>query len=588
MAGDPQGIDESDGAGLRLISSVADVESEGSNLEGMPIGNSDFRDLREQDLYFVDKSMLIDELLRSNAKVTLITRPRRFGKSLNLSMLDSYFSIRYAGGPDYFEDLRIAKARPNDPEKNSNIVIKVSLKDLGNGTYSSFLEGFRIIVSDICCHFPELRDSTRIEAVFHEIFMKLYWMKSTEAELSRSIWYLCRMLEMHHGRKAIVLIDEYDNAMNNSYGVPEEHAQIVGFMRALLGSILKDNNSLRFAVITGVMRISKESIFSGLNNLAINDVFSDRFDEMYGFTQTEVENLLADCGYPDRIVEAKEWYDGYRFGSQDVYNPWSIINYVQAGCKPDTYWANTSGNSIISDLFRTADPERWGEIEVLCSRRPIAAYVRSDVAFCDMEYSDDAIYSVMVASGYLNAVPDGDCEGGYLLSIPNKEVFKIFTGPFLGRIGSSTNKTLNDLLSAMTSGDESGVRTSLSNLMEMLSIRILKNEYPYEAFITGLTAILSGRFEILADHESGNGYYDIRMRRISGPGPNILMEIKRRKKGSSGISMDDLALSALKQIRERNYASGLKGETILYGIAFDGKVPYVAMERRMPSGNPAD
>lgn len=585
MTGDSHGSDDRESARLRLISEVADSESEGSSLEGMPIGNSDFRDLRGQDLYFVDKSLLIDELLESKAKAMLITRPRRFGKTLNMSMLDSYFNVKYADGPDYFEDLKIAKARPNDPEKNTNIVIKVSFKDLGCGTYSSFFERFRMTVSDICCDFPELRDSTRIEPVLHELFMNLYWKRSTEDELSSSLRALCKMLEMHYGRKVIVLIDEYDSAMNNTYGIHDEHIRIVGFMRDLLGSTLKDNPSLRFAVITGVMRISKESIFSGLNNLEVNDVFSDQFDEMYGFTQAEVEKLLTDSGHPDRIDEARTWYDGYRFGNVDVYNPWSIINYVNRGCRPDMYWANTSSNSIVYDLFRTADPERWSELEALCSRGSITAYVRRDVAFCDLRNSDDAIYSVMVASGYLNAVPDDGCEGRYLLSIPNKEVFKIFTGTFLGRLGSGSNKVLDDLLGAMMAGDVIGIRTNLSDLMEMLSIRILKNEYPYEAFITGLLAVLSGRFEILADHEAGKGYYDIRMRATSGSGPNIIVEVKRRNKRNSGISMDDLAMSALDQIRQRNYASGLKGETILCGIAFDGKEPYIAMDRCLPSRN---
>lgn len=283
MADVPSSGKDGESGRLRLITRLADMESGGAALEGMPVGENDFRELRNKDLYFVDKSLFIDELLKSTAKVTLITRPRRFGKSLNLSMLDSYLNMRYVDGPDHFKGLKISERRPNDLEKNTNVVINISFKESGNGSYISFLKQFEKNISWVYHDFLELCDSPRLSPTNREDFRKICEKRADEYNLSTCIQDLCRMLELHHGRKVVILIDEYDNAMNKAYKNPEDHEKIVDFMRTLLGSALKDNDSLRFAVVTGVMKISKESIFSGLNNLEVNDVLSDQYDEMYGF-----------------------------------------------------------------------------------------------------------------------------------------------------------------------------------------------------------------------------------------------------------------------------------------------------------------
>lgn len=584
MADVPSSGKDGESGRLRLITRLADMESGGAALEGMPVGENDFRELRNKDLYFVDKSLFIDELLKSTAKVTLITRPRRFGKSLNLSMLDSYLNMRYVDGPDHFKGLKISERRPNDLEKNTNVVINISFKESGNGSYVSFLKQFEKNISWVYHDFLELCDSPRLSPTNREDFRKICEKRADEYNLSTCIQDLCRMLELHHGRKVVILIDEYDNAMNKAYKNPEDHEKIVDFMRTLLGSALKDNDSLRFAVVTGVMKISKESIFSGLNNLEVNDVLSDQYDEMYGFTQAEVEKLLIDNDHPDRISEAKEWYDGYRFGSVDVYNPWSIINYVKRGCKPDVYWANTSSNSIIEELLRYTDRGRWNELKALCAGGSVAVGIQSEMAFCDLRYSGDAVYSVMVASGYLNATP---LKNGYAVSIPNREVAEVFARTILERFGPRTSMVLRDLIDAMISGDVEQARSDLEKLMEILSVRILNDEHSYQTFIAGLMATTHGIYEIQADHEAGSGYPDICMKGTSGSVPNLIIEVKRRNKGNAGESMEELAQSALRQIRERRYASGMEGETILYGIAFDGKVPTIAMDRCIgtdPSG----
>ena len=582
--------------GHSLISQTADKESKGAKkTKGMPIGISDFRKLRDNDLYLVDKSMFIDQILRSGAEVTLITRPRRFGKSLNLSMTDAYFNIEYADGPDYFKGLKISEERPNDSEKNSNHVIAMSFKRLKTKDYSGFVASFREMMRDTYRRFPELKDSEKLDEVLTERYDTIIGGTDDYKALTMAVMHLCEMIEIHHGKKPIILIDEYDNPMNNAFGKGELHTEIVGFLREVLSNALKDNRSLRFAVLTGVMKISQESILSGLNNPKIIDVFSTDYDEMFGFTQDEVEWLLCANDYENKIADAKRWYDGYRFGDEDVYNPWSIIRYIDSGCKPKAYWAGTSGNDIIGDLISKADQSTWDDLTGLCDGKAIKADIQSNIAYCDLESAEDTIYSVMVAAGYLKAIPDTDEpdeeedeeENGddvtYRVSIPNREMFKVFSETILKRFGTGVNCSLNDLIKALKAGKAEEVQKNLRKLMEIVSVRILDNEFPYEAFIAGLMAKTSGQYEILADHEAGDGYFDIRMKRISGRGPNLVLEIKRRNENNKHLTMDELAREALKQIHEKKYCYGLEGRTIQVGIAFDGKEPTVISEESVGS-----
>ncbi len=546
------------------------------NMEGMPIGHADFKELRDRDLYFVDKSPLIDMILRKSSKVMLFTRPRRFGKTLSMSMLDAYLSLRYAGERDRFSDLKISEIRPDDPEKNSNVVVKVSLKDLGNGTYDHFLLRMEKTAFDLYQSFFELQSSDRLDPGLLEIYNKVYERRSMPKDLESCLADLCKMLEKHYGKKPILLIDEYDSVMNMSYGRPKDHELIMAFMRMFLSTALKDNESIRFAVLTGVMRISKESIFSGLNNPDVYDVFSKEYDEMFGFTQAEVEKLLSDNGHPEKLAEAQEWYDGYRFGDADVYNPWSILKYVDRGFVADSYWAGTSGNSIIRDQLHRCDADAWKGLKALCSGSTISKGIRKELVYSDLDESRDALYSVMVATGYLKAVPNGS---DYDLTIPNKEMFGAFAETILTEFGLGANPTVLSFVDAVESGDVGRMTSTLENLMDSLSNRILYDERSYQTFIVGLMANAHKRFEITADHEAGKGYYDIRMKRLYGSGPNAIIEIKRRTKRNVFTSMDKLARMALDQIHEKKYYRGLEGETILYGIAFDQKEPTIVMEK---------
>jgi len=559
-----------------FITEAGDMDARGENVEGMPVGNDDFREVRDLDLYFVDKTPLIDMILRDPSKVMLFTRPRRFGKSLNMSMLDAYLNIKYAGERDRFSDLKISELRPDDTEKNGNIIISLNFKGLKTQSYDIFKTSFKNYIINLYGDFEELADSEKLPPRFIRWYKELAEGTADYDTLTNSVKYLCQMIEMHHGKKPIILIDEYDHPMNMTYGRPELHEDVKGLMRDFLGEALKTNSNMRFAVVTGVMKISKESIFSGVNNPNVFDVLSAGFDEMFGFTQAEVEKLLIDNGHGDKIAEAREWYDGYRFGDADIYNPWSIIKYAYSGCKPRSYWAGTSGNSIMEDLISRADSDTWKELETLCSGGSVGADLSTEVSYCDLHSPTDSIYSVMVASGYLKAIPQGN---GYVVSIPNKEMFSVFAATILRRYGKSVNKDVFDLIEAMACGDTVKMAEILTRQFELLSNRILTHEHVYQGFITGLMAIFHGRYEVTAEREIKKGYYDVRLKRVSGPGPNVVLEIKRRNEKNAHMTMEELAREGLRQIHEKGYADGLTGETMIYGVAFDGKDPTIAMEK---------
>ncbi len=552
----------------------------GENMEGMPVGNDDFKEVRDFDYYFVDKSPLIDMVLKSSSKVMLFTRPRRFGKTLNMSMLDAYLNIKYAGERDRFSDLKISELRPEDPEKNSNIVVNLNFKGLRTQSYEIFETSFKNYIINLYGNFEEIAGSDKVPSALKRWYKELAEGTADDDTLAKSVKYLCQMIEKHHGKKPIILIDEYDHPMNMTYGDPELHERVKNLMRDVLGEALKTNTSMRFAVLTGVMRISKESIFSGLNNPDVYDVFSKRYDEMFGFTQAEVEKILSDNGHPEKLAEAKEWYDGYRFGDADVYNPWSILKYVDRGFEADSYWAGTSGNSIIKDQLHRCDSDTWKELKALCSGGTISKSIRKEIVYSDLEESRDSLYSVMVATGYLKAIPAGGSM--YELSIPNKELFRAFADTILTEFGLEANAMVFSFVNAVESGDVEKMTSTLGRLMDSLSNRILFDERSYQTFIVGLMANAHKRFEITADYEAGKGYYDIRMKRLYGPGSNAVIEIKRRTKRNVFASMDKLARMALDQIHEKRYYRGLEGETILYGIAFDKKEPTILMEKYSP------
>ena len=540
-------------------------------MRDIPLGVQDFKKLRDLDLYFVDKSQMVASILDSpGTEVFLFTRPRRFGKSLNLSMLDAYLNGRYSGN-HWFDGLSIDRTRPDDPDRNTNTVVCLDMKGLGVGTYDDFLKQMSSRMSVLYREFMYLEDSDRLDSKSRQEFMGIY-MENGDADLGASLFMLLRMLYAYHGRKVVLLIDEYDSSVNDAR-TEDDRRRILDFMKQFLGGALKGNEALRFAVVTGVLQIAKESIFSGLNNLVVNNVFSRESDEMFGFTASEVQAICEDYGHPEKYPEAKEWYDGYRFGNAEIYNPWSVLSYVKLGFVPGTYWAGTSGNSIVPDLVDRADRETRESLRILAEGGSIRWPVEPMVTFADLGVDGGAIWSVMVMSGYLRAEAE---ETGHAISIPNKEMFGVFAKAVTAQLGGKADSYVRAFADAVLSGDAGRMQRELYGIMaESVSVRLLRYEIPYQTLILGLLMHLAGRYRITGDFESGRGYHDIRLESRFGDGPNIVMEIKVRRTSSAEAQ----ARKALEQIREKDYMHGLKGETILYGICFDKKVPVIESER---------
>ncbi len=540
-------------------------------MKPLPVGIRNFKTVREK-YYFVDKSMLVGQILNQYPEegVFLYTRPRRFGKSLNLSMLDAFFNIKYKGNT-WFDGLEISKHPEYDSYRNAFPVISVNLKFDDVTSFKVFTEMFNSRIFDIFNEFIYLKESPKIDEGMKGLFERLYTGKKTLTDSKVALSKLCYMLKAHHNSKVIVLIDEYDGTVNDMIN-EKLRRRITSFLGAVLSPLLKDNDLLQLGVVTGVTQITKENIFSGMNNLTRNDIFDVKYDEMFGFTNEEVKQICADYGHPEKFEEAKEWYDGYRFGNVDIYNPWSILSYVRNDFKPETYWINTSGNEAIYEMLLRADSELTDNLKILGAGGTVSEEVSRTLTFDDLE-DIGKVYSLMALSGYLKAIPRGQlCE----LSIPNRELFFVFS-EMLSRVafkGGSNSKLLG-FTDAIRANDIDKMKSALYELIIMISSRVLNDEHSYQAFITGMLMNLCGSYDIKADFENGKGYYDIMMIRKKGDSPNIVIELKI---SDDEKHLEQDAKSALQQIKDRDYAHGLEGKTILYGVAFSGKEPFIISE----------
>ena len=540
-----------------------------------PIGNDDFKSLRENDGYYVDKTKLIEDILNSkNTKVFLFTRPRRFGKSLNMSMLDAFFNMKYGDRSDeWFQGLAISTKDDVMASANGNPVISISMKDLDTKDFGQFLNDYAAKFQEVCLGFEYLRN-WESDSILKEKFELLYRGKADLTGLKRSIRDLSMMLEEYHGKKTIILIDEYDNPINGSFGKADQE-KILDFMRDLMSSAMKSNDSLRFGVVTGVMQIAKESIFSGLNNLYVNNVLSTEFDEEYGFTESEVKEMLSYYGHPERFDEVKDWYDGYRFGNAEIYNPWSVLNYVANGFRPAPYWAGTSGNDILDTLLENADPATWDELAELGNGGRVRKRIVTTVSTADIGVKNNAIYSILVMTGYLNAVGS---DGFYELSIPNNEMRDVYLNAISDRLSCDAGLYFRHVFDAMRDADAEKVERSLFDMLsEKIPFFAISKESDYQKILAVAAMCTQGKYVTTMEEESGNGRVDIKMVSKTSGYPHIVMELKRtdsKDPDTWGREAEDAVL----QIRERRYHHGLSGRVLLYGICFHGKEATVKVE----------
>ena len=566
----------------------------------LPVGIDDFRKLRESHFYYVDKTRLIEQLLLNWSEVTLFTRPRRFGKTLNMSMLKSFFDI----GTDkaLFDGLYISGNKELcDEYMGKYPVIFLSLKGVEGLTYEEAFEAFVRIMGKEVNRVSFLADSDKLTQIEREQYKGLTIMKNgrlafDKEKLISSLQLLSQLLYKHYGKKVVILIDEYDvpldKAFQNGY-----YKEMVSLIRGLFGQALKTNEFLQFAVLTGCLRISKESIFTGLNNFKVMSITDSRFDEQFGFTDIEVKKLLSDYGMDSHFDEVKEWYDGYHFGKADVYCPWDVINHADhlrddSDAKPQTYWINSSGNSLVRRLINRADSSTKDEIERLIAGEAIEKMIRQDLTYDEIENSIDNIWSVLFTTGYLTKIgevklPDSESYA-YMLVIPNKEVREVFVlqiQEWFKAVVANDNDTMKLLSKAILDKDEAILARQLNIVMGRM-ISILDTKAPddmkenfYHGLLLGLLRGSNPDWLIKSNRESGDGFSDILIK-PENPDLGIVIEVKYAKEFKG---LDAACDAAMAQIKQKRYDETLRDEgrcdILAYGIAFCRKRCRVAGER---------
>ena len=569
----------------------------------LPIGIDGFEKLRTNDFYYADKTLFIKELLQNWGEVNLFTRPRRFGKTLNMSMLKSFFEI--GSDPALFDGLKITQEKEWCEEYMGKFpVISISLKSVDGLDFKTALAALKTVIGNEAIRFQFLKESEKLSAEEKEAYARLIKVGSgedgiyamTDKVAAAGLQMLSQLLARHYGRKVILLIDEYDVPLDKAFqgGYYDE---MVSLIRNLFGNALKTNDSLYFAVLTGCMRISKESIFTGLNNLKVHTISDVRYDEYFGFTNLEVDALLEFYGLSSYKSLIRDWYDGYRFGNMDVYCPWDVINYCDEllaapSTPPKNYWANTSGNSLILRLLEKADQTAKDEVEELLNGGKITKRVSQELTYRDVEDSAENVWSVLYAAGYLTGKHVNQADADiFCLWIPNGELRKLFyelvQDWFRGATRADAAR-INRFCAAFPAGDPATIQEMLSDyLWDSISVRdtavrtnMKENFHPegvpsvYHGMMLGLLRSQGG-WLVKSNAETGEGYSDISIQTPDRTG--IVIELKYADDGN----LEAACAEALKQIEEKKYAQGLKRrgtkKIIKYGIAFCEKECMVVM-----------
>ena len=558
----------------------------------LPVGIDDFRKIRECGFYYVDKTKLVEQLMQNWGEVNLFTRPRRFGKTLNMSMLRSFFEI----GTDksLFDGLYISQNKELcDMHMGKYPVISITLKGIEGMTFEEARNMLKIILKNEARRHYYLKNSDRLTDDDKKQYEQI--LLGTAENTADSLRLLSQLLFLHYDKKVVILIDEYDvpldKAFQNGY-----YSEMTSLIRGILGQALKTNDYLQFAVLTGCLRISKESIFTGLNNFKVLSIADARFDEQFGFTDSEVRDILEEYGVSDKISEVKDWYDGYRFGKADVYCPWDVINYVDhlqadLNARPQAYWINSSGNGLVRRLINIADESTKDEIERLIAGETIEKAIRLELTYDEIDNSIDNIWSVLFTTGYLtNAgeieLPGGDGYG-YRLVIPNKEVRQVFVSQiqeWFRQTVTYDDGSVQNLCEAFMAGDADKIQNNLNMiLIKMISVLDTKarddqKENFYHGLLLGLLRSKPD-WRIKSNRETGDGFSDISIEPTI-PEKGIVIEVKY----SNTISgLDDACGKAMKQIRDRRYDEALREDgredIIAYGIAFCRKRCKVVCEK---------
>lgn len=542
--------------------------------KSLPIGVSDFK-LATTGYYYVDKTLMIRDFLDKKPMVSLFTRPRRFGKTLNMDMLRVFFEKTNEDTSVYFKDKQIWQCGDYYTKHQGRYpVIFLTFKDVKSMTWEETFQKIRRLISLEFIRHNELETSSVLTAYEKEQYHLLAGDSGDEVDCQMGLQLLSLLLHKHYGRECIIIIDEYDTPIQQGHTC-NFYPEIVNFMRNFFSGGLKDNPHLAFGFLTGILRVAKESIFSGMNNLKTYSILDDGYSSYFGFTEKEVKDMLRYYGKDDKYNELSEWYDGYRFGNTEIFNPWSVINYISDNCFPKAFWQSTGSNEIIGEIIQTATPEITKDLYKLLCGEKIAAYIDTGVIYPEVQNNPYSIYSFLLVAGYLkvaNIYPQSD--GNFMcdVAIPNKEITFVYEKEVLNR--TNQNSLAISISQAIFSKDTQKLQALLEDFMvKSISSIDGANEGFYHGMMLGLCAILGNRYKIRSNRESGLGRFDIQLMPLAKGMPGFIFEFKHTKDEHTDLSA--LADSALQQIEAKKYDTELRdngvNSIISIGIAFRGK-----------------
>lgn len=549
-------------------------------VKSLPIGISDY--VRAQsEYYYVDKTLLIKEFLDQKPLVSLFTRPRRFGKTLNMDMLRVFFEISDEDTSKYFADKAIWKCGEEyQSHQGKYPVIFLTFKDVKFDTWESTIDKIRGLLQEEYGRHQELLSSDKLSQYEKEYFAKILDASANEVELTSALERLSKMLATHYGKAPIIIIDEYDTPIQEGYS-KDFYDEIISFMRNFFSGAFKDNKNLSYGFLTGILRIAQESIFSGLNNLTVNSVMDEEYDSFFGFTSNEVKEMLEYYAMTEKESELKEWYDGYLFGNEEIYNPWSVINYISRGGIPQAYWVNTGNNEILEDVMRVATDDITDRLYALLQGNRVVARIDQNVVYRSLAEDPANIYSLLLVAGYLKTPKkELQADGSYLceVSIPNREIAAVYKSEILShflQIGAITRTTANKIAESPYANDYKKLQSAVAEYMDKsISFYDGGAEGFYHGLMLGLIALMDNQYKIKSNRESGDGRYDVCLIPREKRYPGIILELKWEK-GLGEAALDSLADEALVQIDALRYDSEMKEDGIIdilkFGIAFSGK-----------------
>lgn len=552
----------------------------------LPVGCSDFRRVSTEYCY-VDKTLLIKDILDENITVSLFTRPRRFGKTLNMDMLRVFFEKTEEDTSIYFMDKKIWKyGKVYQEHQGKYPVIFLTFKDVKFTTWAENIAYLKFVFATEFNRHPELFDSDNCNAFEKKYFARVASGEATEMDLSQALLYLTQMLDKHHKVAPIIIIDEYDNPIQQGY-MKGYYDQAVSFVRSLFSGGFKDNPHLSYGFMTGILRVAKESIFSGLNNLKVNSILENDYSQYFGFTPEEVREMAEYYGASEKYNEICKWYDGYQFGETHIFNPWSVIGYFNSKCKPKPFWVSTSSNDIIGEIVENATDEICESLYMLLQGKSVYTSADTSVIYPNIKNNPDSVYSFLLVAGYLKIVEINEMwngEDAYKVAIPNMEISTIYRKEILSKLTDvipySTGRAIQE---AIYRNNVDDLQKQLQKLLlQSASYNDVANESFYHGFMLGLCAMLDSVYYVSSNREAGEGRFDIQLMPRKKELPGVLIELKSGK-NCTEEKLVELANEAIKQMEIRKYDEEMKmqdvSEIVKYGVAFCGKRVEIATVR---------